>query len=70
MSAAGSVAELQRRAEFLDVDASAAEATRMSYLERYGDSGVVVFGSHFAGLSRGYIRTEGDSLRFLAGLSD
>lgn len=60
------VAEPQLRAEYLDVDSSAAEATRRSFLERYADSDVVVFGSYFAGPSGGYIRTGVDSLRFLA----
>ena len=64
------VAEPQLRAEYLDVDANAAEATRISFLKRYADSEVLVFGSHFAYPSSGYIRSDGKSLRFLAGVSD
>lgn len=64
------VAEPQLRAEYLDVDANAAEATRISFLKRYADSEVLVFGSHFAYPSGGYIRTDGESLRLLAGVSD
>jgi len=59
------VAEPQLRAEYLDVDSAAAEATRMAFLKRYGDSGELVFGSHFANPSGGHIRTEGESFRFL-----
>ena len=59
------VAEPHLRVEHLDVDSTAAEATRMPFLERYADSEVLVFGSHFANPSGGYIRTEGGSLRFL-----
>ena len=59
------VSEPHLRAEYLDVDSTAAEATRISFLERYADSEVLVLGSHFANPSGGYIRTEGESLRFL-----
>jgi len=64
------VTEPQLRAENLDVDASSAEATRNSFLERYANSDVLIFDSHCAQPSGGYIWTEGHSLRFMASVSD
>lgn len=61
------VAEPHLRAEYLDIDPVAAEATRLSFLKHYGDKDELVFGSHFANPSGGHIRTEGESFRFLPG---
>jgi glyoxylase-like metal-dependent hydrolase (beta-lactamase superfamily II) len=40
-----------------------ARATRRAFIERYGDSDVLVFGTHFATPSAGYIVKHGDAWR-------
>ena len=59
------VAEPQLRAEYLDIDPEAAEATRIDFLNRYTDEEVLILGSHFANPSGGWIRTENRSRRFI-----
>ena len=48
----------------LDRDAAPARAARHTFLERYADSGVLVFGTHFSPPSAGWIRREGRAYRF------
>jgi glyoxylase-like metal-dependent hydrolase (beta-lactamase superfamily II) len=51
-----------------DIDGPMAKKTRREFCERYADSGVLVFGTHFALPSPGKISKEDDSFRFsLAG---
>jgi glyoxylase-like metal-dependent hydrolase (beta-lactamase superfamily II) len=51
-----------------DIDGPMAKKTRRAFCERYADSGVLVFGTHFALPSPGKISKEDDSFRFsLAG---
>jgi glyoxylase-like metal-dependent hydrolase (beta-lactamase superfamily II) len=50
-----------------DSDPAQAQATRRSFLERYGDSPVLVIGSHFATPSVGKVVRDGDRYRFDAG---
>jgi len=49
-----------------DVDQAMAESTRVAFRDRFADSGVRVFGTHFGGPSTGFLhRTPaGDSYRF------
>lgn len=49
-----------------DTDKKAALATRKGLLEQYADSGVVVFGAHFANPSGGRIVRQGKSYEFVA----
>ncbi len=41
-----------------DVDGAGAEATRRRFIDRYGDSPVTVFGTHFGGPSCGHLRSD------------
>jgi glyoxylase-like metal-dependent hydrolase (beta-lactamase superfamily II) len=50
-----------------DIDPEQAQATRRSFLERYGDRPVLVIGSHFATPSVGRVVRDGDAWRFDAG---
>jgi glyoxylase-like metal-dependent hydrolase (beta-lactamase superfamily II) len=51
-----------------DIDGPMAKKTRRAFCERYADSGVLVFGTHFALPSPGKISKKDDSFRFsLAG---
>ena len=51
-----------------DTDGPMAKKTRRAFCERYADSGVLVFGTHFALPSPGKISKKDDSFRFsLAG---
>jgi glyoxylase-like metal-dependent hydrolase (beta-lactamase superfamily II) len=50
-----------------DSDGPAAKKTRRAFCEKYADSGVQVFGTHFATPSAGKIVKKGDSFRFVAG---
>jgi glyoxylase-like metal-dependent hydrolase (beta-lactamase superfamily II) len=47
-----------------DVDAALAEVTRTAFRDRYADSGVRIFGTHFGGPSAGHLRRSGGSFRF------
>ena len=49
-----------------DTDGARAKRTRREFCERYTDSGVLVFGTHFATPSAGRIVLRGDSYRFVA----
>lgn len=48
-----------------DVDGKLAKQTRRAFCERYADSNVLVFGTHFAAPSAGKIVRYGDSFRFI-----
>ena len=48
-----------RQATF-DMDKEAGRATRMGFVEKYADSGVMVIGAHFAGPTAGHIVTYGE----------
>jgi glyoxylase-like metal-dependent hydrolase (beta-lactamase superfamily II) len=47
-----------------DGDAALAAQTRIGFRDRYADSPVRVFGTHFGGSSCGHLRRNGDSFRF------
>jgi glyoxylase-like metal-dependent hydrolase (beta-lactamase superfamily II) len=47
-----------------DSDGALAKKTRRAFCEKYADSGVLVFGTHFATPSAGKITRAGDSFRF------
>lgn len=51
----------------LDDDTARARATRRAFLARYGDAPVVVFGTHFAHPTAGWIRARGDAWIFDVG---
>jgi glyoxylase-like metal-dependent hydrolase (beta-lactamase superfamily II) len=57
----------QRTATF-DMDKDAGRATRVGFVERYADSGVVVIGAHFAEPTAGHIQTGADGARWFKGL--
>lgn len=47
-----------------DMDTGRGQQTRIDFVERYRDSGVLVIGTHFADPTAGWIRSEGDGQRF------
>ena len=47
-----------------DMDPVSGEATRVNFVNKYRDSGVLVIGAHFADPTAGWIRSEGDGQRF------
>ncbi|MDO8433208.1 MAG: MBL fold metallo-hydrolase [Candidatus Binatus sp.] len=49
-----------------DSDGAQAKKTRRAFCEKYADSGVLVFGTHFATPSAGKIVKKDDSFRFVA----
>jgi glyoxylase-like metal-dependent hydrolase (beta-lactamase superfamily II) len=49
---------------FADVDQAAAVATRRAFIDRYGDTPVLIIGTHFAGPTSGHIVRDGDGWRF------
>jgi glyoxylase-like metal-dependent hydrolase (beta-lactamase superfamily II) len=49
---------------YADADADVAVATRMTFVQRYGDSDTVVLGTHFPAPTAGRIVRDGDSWRF------
>ena len=49
-----------------DSDGAMAKKTRRAFCEKYADSNVVVFGTHFATPSAGKISKKGDSFTFTA----
>ena len=49
-----------------DSDGAQAKKTRRAFCEKYADTNVVVFGTHFATPSAGKISKSGDSFRFTA----
>jgi glyoxylase-like metal-dependent hydrolase (beta-lactamase superfamily II) len=54
-----------------DMDPVSGEATRVNFVNKYRDSGVLVIGAHFADPTAGWIRSEGDGQRFFGvGLED
>jgi glyoxylase-like metal-dependent hydrolase (beta-lactamase superfamily II) len=53
------VAMPYRQATF-DMDKEAGRQTRMGFVEKYADSGVMVIGAHFAGPTAGHIVTHGE----------
>jgi glyoxylase-like metal-dependent hydrolase (beta-lactamase superfamily II) len=57
----------QRDATF-DMDKDAGRATRVGFVDKYADSGVVVIGAHFAEPTAGHIRTGDDGARWFRGL--
>jgi glyoxylase-like metal-dependent hydrolase (beta-lactamase superfamily II) len=57
----------QRTATF-DMDKDAGRATRVGFVEKYADSGVVVIGAHFAEPTAGHIQTGEGGDRWFKGL--
>jgi len=55
-----------RNATF-DMDKDAGRATRMGFVEKYADSGVMVIGAHFAEPTAGHIVTGADGERWFRG---
>lgn len=54
-----------------DMDAERGAATRVGFVERYADSGVLVIGAHFADPTAGWFRGRGAACRFVGvGLED
>ena len=49
-----------------DSDGAMAKKTRRAFCEKYADSNVIVFGTHFATPSCGKIQKNGDAFRFIA----
>lgn len=49
-----------------DSDPALATATRIAFVERYGDKPVLVIGTHFGGPTAGHIVRDGDRCRFEA----
>lgn len=47
-----------------DSDSVMSSATRVDFRGRYTDSGVRIFGTHFAGPSTGFLESDGDTYRF------
>lgn len=57
----------QRIATF-DMDKESGRATRIGFVDKYADSGVLVIGAHFAEPTAGHIATGGDGARWFRGL--
>lgn len=55
---------LPHRPARFDMDPPAGKKTRMDFVDKYKDSGVLVIGAHFADPTAGWIRTEGGGTRF------
>ena len=51
---------MPHRAATFDMDKEAGRQTRMGFVEKYADSGVMVIGAHFAGPTAGHITTHGE----------
>ncbi len=51
---------MPHRAATFDMDKEAGRQTRMGFVEKYADSGVLVIGAHFAEPTAGYIRSHGE----------
>ena len=48
-----------------DMDKDGGRQSRMAFVDKYADSGVLVIGAHFAGPTAGHIQTYGaDDVRF------
>ncbi len=56
-----------RHATF-DMDKDAGRDTRMGFVDRYADSGVLVIGSHFMDPTAGHIRTDAEGSRWFQGV--
>ncbi len=51
-------------ASHLDDDATAAEVTRRTFLDKLADTGTVLIGTHFSGPTAGRIMREENTCRF------
>lgn len=51
---------MPHRTATFDMDKDAGRASRVSFVEKYADSGVLVIGAHFAGNTAGHITTHGE----------
>ncbi|HEX7709304.1 MAG TPA: MBL fold metallo-hydrolase [Sphingomonadaceae bacterium] len=51
---------MPHRAATFDMDKDAGRKSRMRFVEKYGDSGVLVIGAHFFEPTAGHIRTHGE----------
>jgi glyoxylase-like metal-dependent hydrolase (beta-lactamase superfamily II) len=51
---------MPHRTATFDMDKDAGRATRVGFVEKYADSGVMVIGAHFAEPTAGHIATHGD----------
>ncbi|MEI9852177.1 MAG: MBL fold metallo-hydrolase [Sphingomonas sp.] len=56
---------MPHRTATFDMDADAGRATRVGFVEKYSDSGVLVIGAHFAHPTAGWIRTHDDGRQFV-----
>jgi len=52
------------RVATFDMDKDAGRDTRVGFVDKYSDSGVLVIGAHFADPTAGHIRTHADGRRF------
>jgi len=59
---------MPHRAATFDMDKEAGRQTRMGFVEKYADSGVLVIGAHFAEPTAGHIATGDDGARWFRGL--
>jgi hypothetical protein len=57
----------EREATF-DMDKDAGRASRLRFIDKYTDSGVLVIGAHFAEPTAGHIRLHGEGDRRFDGL--
>jgi len=55
---------LPARPARFDMDTAMGQQTRVDFVDRYKDSGVLVIGAHFADPTAGWIRTQGEGTRF------
>jgi len=55
---------LPHRPARFDMDTASGQATRVGFVEKYRDSGVLVIGAHFADPTAGWIRTAPEGTRF------
>ena len=53
-----------------DHDVARAQSTRADFLQRYGDDEVLVFGTHFAAPTAGWVVSHGDGWRFVVDKPD
>lgn len=62
---------LPHRPARFDMDTATGQATRVGFVDKYKDSGVLVIGAHFADPTAGWIRSTEDGTRFYGmGLED
>jgi glyoxylase-like metal-dependent hydrolase (beta-lactamase superfamily II) len=55
---------MPHRLATFDLDVEAGRATRVGFVDKYKDSGVLIIGAHFADPTAGWIRSDGDTCRF------